>query len=198
MLSCSRKYAAQKGFTLVELMIGLSILALLVLLALPSYRTWIQGTQIRTATESIQNGLQLAKAEAVRRNANVQFLLTDTDPVATNVGSAVPSVDGRNWIVRIHQPDGNYSAADFVQGRARSEGSSNVLIAASQSSIIFLPLGRVSPGVDSDVTVENPAGGSCVAAGGEMRCLQVRISAGGRTRMCDPALSLATNPQGCA
>jgi len=188
----------QKGLTLIELMIGLTIVALLGIFALPSYRAWIQSTQIRTAAESIQNGLQLARAEAVRRNRNVQLLLTDTDPVVANVGSAVPSVDGRNWIVRVHQPSGHYTAADFIQGRARSEGSSNATIAASQSSIVFLSLGRVSPGVDSAVTVTNPVGGNCVTAGGEMRCLRVLVSAGGQVRMCDPALSLGTNPQGCA
>lgn len=188
----------QKGLTLIELMIGLSILAILGLLALPSYRAWIQSTQIHTAAESIQNGLQLARAEAVRRNANVQFLLTETDPVVANVSSALPSVNGRNWMVRVHQPSGSYTAADFIQGRARSEGSRNATISASQNSIVFLPLGRVSPGVDSTATVANPAGGTCVAAGGEMRCLQVSVSAGGRVRMCDPALSLAVNPQGCA
>lgn len=187
----------QKGLTLIELMIGLSILALLVLLALPNYSKWIQSAQIRSAAESIQIGLQLARAEAVRRNVNVQFLLTDNDPIVANVTSVVPSMNGPNWMIRVHQPSGDYTNADFIQGRAKAEGSINATVNANRSSIVFLPHGRVTPGVDSDVMVENPVGGTCVTAGGEMRCLQVLINAGGRVRMCDPALSLDINLQGC-
>lgn len=190
--------AAVKGFTLIEFALGLGILAILMLIALPSYRPWIQSTQIRNAATSIQNGLQLAKAEAIRRNSRVQLLFTDSEPIAANVNSAQPSTKGRNWIVRVYRASGGYTAADFVQGRAGSEGSSNAVIIASRNNMVFLPSGRVDPGVDSNVTVTNPTGGPCITADGTMRCLRVLVSSGGRLRICDPALSLANNPQGCA
>ena len=41
------------GFSLIELMIGLAIAALLVVLAMPSYSTWVADAQIRNAAESI-------------------------------------------------------------------------------------------------------------------------------------------------
>lgn len=196
MLNAGRS-ASVKGLTLIELALGLAILAILLLVALPSYRPWIQSAQIRNAATSIQNGLQLAKAEAIRRNSKVQLLFTDSAPVVANVNSAQPSTKGRNWIVRVYRASGAYTPADFVQGRAGSEGSSNTVITASRSDIVFLPSGRVDPGRDSTVTVSNPSGGSCATAGGNMRCLQVLVSSGGRLRLCDPALSLANNPQGC-
>lgn len=190
--------ASVKGFTLIELALGLGILATLMLIALPSYRPWIQAAQIRNAATSIQNGLQLAKAEAIRRNSKVQLLFTDSEPVVANINSAQPSAKGRNWIVRVYRASGGYTAADFVQGRAGSEGSNNAIVMASRGDIVFLPSGRVDPGIANDVTITNPSGGRCVTAGGNMRCLQVVVSSGGRIRMCDPALSLASNPQGCA
>ena len=58
----------QRGFTLVELMIGIAIVGLSLVMAAPSFSSWIQSTQIRTAAEAVQNGLQLARGEAVRRN----------------------------------------------------------------------------------------------------------------------------------
>lgn len=63
----------QAGMTLVELMIGLAVFGILVMMALPDYTAWIQNTKIRNAAESVQNGLQLARAEAIRRNTDVTF-----------------------------------------------------------------------------------------------------------------------------
>ena len=65
----------ERGVSLIELMIGLTILSILILEGMPSFAAWMQNTQIRTAAESIQNGLQMARTEAVRRNANVQFVM---------------------------------------------------------------------------------------------------------------------------
>ena len=61
-----------------ELLIGIAIIGILLALAAPNFAVWIQNSKIRTAAESIQNGLQLARAEAVRRNAQVRFQLTTT------------------------------------------------------------------------------------------------------------------------
>ena len=49
--------------TLIEMLIGLVILGVLMALGVPSFFAWLQSTQVRNAAESIQNGLQLARAE---------------------------------------------------------------------------------------------------------------------------------------
>jgi len=56
----------QQGVTLIELMVGIAILATLLAMGIPAFTGWIQDTQVRTAAESILNGLQTARAEAVR------------------------------------------------------------------------------------------------------------------------------------
>ena len=53
-----------RGVTLIEMLIGLTVLGILLMLGMPSYTTWIQSTKIRAAAESLQAGLQLARAEA--------------------------------------------------------------------------------------------------------------------------------------
>ena len=55
----------QRGVTLIELAIVLAVVALLYSQAAPSFAVWIKSAQIRTAAESMQNGLQLARAEAI-------------------------------------------------------------------------------------------------------------------------------------
>lgn len=67
-----------RGFSLIELMIGLSLGVILLLLAAPNYAIWTADAQIRNATESIAAGLRSANAEAIKRNAQVDFILDPT------------------------------------------------------------------------------------------------------------------------
>ena len=75
----------QAGVSLVELLIGIAILAILISFGISSYRSWIQNSQIRNSAESVVNGLQLARAEALRRNAYVRFNLTDANSSAWTI-----------------------------------------------------------------------------------------------------------------
>ena len=59
--------SSQRGFNLVELTIGIAIVAILFALALPSYSQWSTNAKIRNWAESIQNGLQLTRVEALKR-----------------------------------------------------------------------------------------------------------------------------------
>jgi prepilin-type N-terminal cleavage/methylation domain-containing protein len=68
--------AAARGMTLIELMIGLAIAAILLLLAAPAYRDFIANTNVRNAAENTVAGLRQARAEAVKRNTVTKFSLT--------------------------------------------------------------------------------------------------------------------------
>ena len=59
------------GFTLLELMMTLAILAILLAVAIPSFRDTIIHTQRRAALSSINDALALARTEAVTRSAPV-------------------------------------------------------------------------------------------------------------------------------
>ncbi|MFA7281442.1 MAG: GspH/FimT family pseudopilin [Sterolibacterium sp.] len=190
-----------RGATLVELMIGLTIVALLMAMGAPSFFAWIQNSQIRTSAEAIQNGLYLARGEAVRRNTTTRFQLTTT----LNSSCAL-SASGTNWVVSLDDPSGTCDsvasdtvAPRIVQTRAGAEGTTNAVVAATQSSIAFNGLGRVTPVPvgNIDIDISNPTGGACATASAAgMRCLRLRVSAGGQIRMCDPILA-STDPQGC-
>ena len=193
-----------RGITLIELMVGLAIFAFLLMLGAPSFASWIQNGQIRTATEAIQNGLQIARAEAVRRNMPVRFQLTDS---LTN--ACALSTSGSNWVVSLDSAVGACAAAPsadlavptaprVIQVRAASEGSTNAVIAADASSIVFNGLGRVTPVPAGNINIDitNPIGGTCAAVSGPMRCMRVVVSAAGQVRLCDPRFA-STDSQGC-
>ena len=186
---------------MVELLIGLTIVAILFALGSPAFFSWIQNSQIRTAAEAIQNGLHLARGEAVRRNTSVRFQLT-----STVTATCALSTSGTSWVVSLDSPAGacNSTPSDtvaprIIQIRSAAEGSPNAAVAAGQATIIFNGLGRVTPvpAGDIDIDITNPTGGACATAATDgMRCLRVRISTGGQIRMCNPILA-STDPQGC-
>jgi type IV fimbrial biogenesis protein FimT len=78
-----------------------------------------------------------------------------------------------------------------------------VVLAATGAGVVhFNGLGRVtSPGGAANLTqvaISNPVGGTCEHVdGGAMRCLRINISVGGEARMCDPAVTDATDPRIC-
>ena len=93
-----------QGVTLVELLITLSIAALLVTVGIPSFRDIIANNRLATASNDLLFGLNLAKSEAIRRNQSMRFCL---DPAAlTWRVSTMASAD-----VRVGTLPGNLSAA---------------------------------------------------------------------------------------
>jgi type IV fimbrial biogenesis protein FimT len=173
---------SQRGFTLIEIMISLTVLGILLMIALPNFSTWLQNQQLRAASEATLNGLQVARGAAIRRNVLVQFV----------------SGPGTGWSVT------EVGTGTLVQGRAHEEGSPNAVLdvtPAGATTVTFAPLGSVVANADplsptvTQFDVRNPAGGSCQPAG-PMRCLRVSISGGGSLRMCDPIVGV-TDPRSC-
>ena len=191
---------AQRGFSLIELMVGIVILGVLMAMAVPRFSDWLRNARVRTSAEAIQNGLQLARAEAVQRNATVRFQLVSTIDDTCALDTAGP-----HWVVSMDNPAGQCASAPsdtaaprIIQVRNRAEGSVQTLVAAGQSALVFNGLGRLTPVPAANVAIDvsSTAGGTCVASGGSVRCLRVLVSVGGQIRMCDPALP-AGDAQAC-
>jgi type IV fimbrial biogenesis protein FimT len=203
----------QRGVSLVELMLGLAILAILLFMGVPAFTDTLQNYQIRTAAESTVNGLQMARNEALRRNMSVRFQLVNSLDADCDL-----SANGPNWIVSRNDATAACDSAtviDFLepndlaqpqvlQSRAAQEGTPNALISATASgvaatTVTFTSLGRVSPGSIDTINISNAVGGTCqhVDASGKMRCLRILVGRGGQVKMCDPGVADANDPRAC-
>lgn len=194
----------QKGVTLIELVIGLAIIALLMAMAIPGFQAWIQNTKIRTTAESIQDGLQLARAEAVRRNTLVRFQL-----MSTADANCALSNTGTNWVVSRADATGqcNIAPSDTVnpmtiQGHSSTEGATNITVNATDAAggtaymIIFNGLGRVTANDDGSTSINRVDISSAVLAPPNSRPLRVVIGTGGNIKMCDPSV-VAPDTRAC-
>lgn len=192
----------QGGFTLVELIVTVAIMAILAALATPSMIGWVRNNKIRTVSDSLQNGLRLAQAEATRRNRQIVFSLTNDKPTGSGYTAVV---NGSNWAINTVTLMTEENSAFVEAGILRDVGSNVTL--SGPKSICFNSLGRLvpnpSPGVTSAVCDPPPAAGysydiqmSDVVEGD--RPLRVTVALGGQLRLCDPARTLSdSQPDGC-
>lgn len=60
-----------RGFTLVELMIVVTLMAVMLGIAAPSFRDFVAGQRVKTAAGEYSSSLVQARSEAIKRNASV-------------------------------------------------------------------------------------------------------------------------------
>lgn len=162
---------AGRGFSLIELMVTVAVLAVGLALAAPSLSTQIANYRLRSAAEGVLNGLNYARAEAVRRNSNVSFTL---------------DAGGAGWTVA------QVSTAATLQARANGESPGVTAASTTTSlSVTFTPTGLV----DMSGTRLSQIDLSTAVSGAETR--RIDIFGGGLIRVCTPTVTAVGDPRRC-
>jgi len=135
-----RRPAPQRkaGFTLVELMVTISVLAILVALAVPSFTGVINGNRLTAQANEVVVTLQMARSEAVRRNARVVVC-------RSNDGSTCITASGQGqWLTFVDaNGSGTAQAAEIV---STSNIKAPVQVSNVVDNIIFRPDGLARDG----------------------------------------------------
>lgn len=63
-----------KGFTLVELIITLTIAGILAAVALPAFQDFIRNERVKSASFDLMTALTFARSEAIKRNTSVDMI----------------------------------------------------------------------------------------------------------------------------
>ncbi len=203
---------ASPGFTIIELMVTITIFAILLMMGIPSFSSLLQNHRLSSTAKSYAAGLQIARTKAIRGNTPVEFVLSSTALTgvpAADATAAVPSPAGPNWVVRIPVTGGGYlpnesetseSAATSTVRVAGAVAAGAPVATTYAGTIVFNGLGSPLDNTGSltgtgafELNIDNPAGGACaLGAGGPMRCLRIKVRPGGQIQLCDPA---ATDPR---
>jgi type IV fimbrial biogenesis protein FimT len=115
-----------RGFTLIELLIAIAIAAILLVLAVPGYISFIADAEVGSAASTLADGLRFAQAEAIKRNANIEFVLDPT----TGTGK---------WTVQL-VGGGTLKAGQFGEGSRRVVFTA---FPAGRTTITFNSFGQV-------------------------------------------------------
>ena len=120
-----------QGFSLIELMIVLAVLAITLGLAAPSFQSAISTNRIASAANEVTAAIQLARAEAIRSNRRVVLCRSD-DLSACTAGSGA----WKGWIVFI-DADGS-GQRDNGEEIVRNGAIDSPMFAYASSNIVAL------------------------------------------------------------
>lgn len=86
----------QRGFTLIELMVAVAILAILLAVGVPSFQSFIASSRLTTANNDLVGAITLARSEAIRRGSRVTVCKSANSTACTDDGGWQ-----QGWIVFI-------------------------------------------------------------------------------------------------
>lgn len=158
------------GFTLLELLVGIGIIAFLLLMVMPSIRVYLLDTKIRAAAQAYYDGAQQARSEALRRNGDVTISLSDSN---------------RGWSI---------VTGGITLAAKPAESAAPLTITATTADVTFNGLGNASA---ANTVKFMPGDSAQCLASGPQRCLNILVSPGGQVRLCDPTITAAGDNRKC-
>ena len=153
MRSTSLRPGNPDGFTLVELMVALAVIGILAVIATPSMTDLINNSRVSGQAEELVASLQLARGEAIRRNARVT-ICAGTGIVCSG------STAWANWTV--FGRDKIQATTDVIRDTA---ASTSMQVSGPAAGVVFKPSGMI----DSQQSLE-------VVKSSYKRCITVLVS----------------------
>ncbi len=173
--------ATNKGFTLIELIMVLTIVAIGVALAVPSYSDALQKRETQAQAEDLVAFVSYAQSEAVKLNEMVSVHLTYTDKdnwcLGANEGNA--PCDCNEAVTT----EADFCSLNGVSKiiRSSAQTKSSMTAASTDKTLVFDPI----RGTMAVADLGNAHGLTLESDNGNWS-LQVDIGATGRVRVCNP------------
>lgn len=166
------------GFTAIELMVVVSIIAILAALAVPSFNPLIERWRVRESAEQLQSTLAFARSEAIKRGGRVAIQKIPNNTNGCSTASNAADWDC-GWIVcHDANSNGTCNAAETVLQRVESAAKVHVSRTSGGASIKLNRWGLVDGAwlgfnlVPLNKTISHAAArGVCMSSGGRVRII---------------------------
>lgn len=170
----------QSGFTLVELMVTVAVMAILAAVAIPSFRGLVNSNRLRASANETIAVLQTARMEAIRSNRLVVACMSAAPNAAT---PACATAGASGWIVfQDADRNGQYGASERLIRRATVTG--NVQLLASTAFATGITFNSDGMARDVGGSLLNAVVGVCLPTNEPQENeSDVSISAGSRIRV---------------
>ena len=133
-----RKGSRHSGFTLIEMMITISVAAIILSLAVPSFNFLVLNNRLTTDINRLVTSLNLARSEAVKRGVRVSVAAIDSSDAANEWGKG----GWRVWIDT--NGNGGVDAGEVVLSVEQALSGSMVLNSVNDvSSFVYQPDGSI-------------------------------------------------------
>lgn len=132
---------ASKGFTLIELMVTMSIAAILLTVAVPSFQTTIANNRLATQTNNLVTDINIARSEAVKRGISAILCNSGTPNAAAPTCTGAGNTWTSGWILFVNgvgDADPNqFSAATDTLLKVGQAASGDTTIRATANLNVF-------------------------------------------------------------
>ena len=181
----SKKMTA--GFSLIELMIVLSVLGILFAIGIPAFGRLLYDIEIRGSAESLRAALQTARAEAISRNTMIRLSLVDAS------GHPMWTMGCVHSSALCPQKISAYSdRADTKIRWGATHSNDSISLDVALGAGNHLPSGVTFNALGAAPGVATSADASRIdvthAVNTQARRLVLMIAAAGTVRLCDPSL----------
>lgn len=117
----------QRGFTLIELMVTVAVLAIVLTVAIPSFANLVNGNRLNAQANLLLAAIEYAKTEAVKTNATVTFCHSANGSSC----SAAPAAGWQGWLVGLAANPAGIEPGSVM--RSGTLESAQLVILASES-----------------------------------------------------------------
>ena len=197
------KHPLNSGFTLVELVVTVSIVAILATVAVPNFRNFVLNNRIKATSQELLRTLQTARSEATKQQINPVNQSIPVNTVVCLTNSATTCITGNTkangWILFYDfNNDWTYGSGDTLIKiytlpstyiSVLSDGAKRV----SFSKTGFTTVGSgTSPQINSSGFVICDARGNAVSSGSLSVARGISVSGTGRASITDSQSNISS------